>query len=299
MNTSVKSAVTAFLVLLAAPVVCAQAREVRTDSPSDALSSLLVAACRQNAEQFARFQTRENAAAFQQLRELQKIEIMRRFVQVEEAGKPLLTSDPQGRVVIRCETPSITVQLRLGDERTNENLAFVAVDINEKRRAEFGLVKEAGGWRVLSVGLLLFNLPQLVREWESQGTAPPGAEDQAIECLQRLREAILKFQRAFGELPAKLSQLGPPEQGEGVSPAKARLVDEQLASGRTSSYLLDLIIVPGRKPEEPPAFALLAKPIRYGGGAQRSFYLDAAGILRGADKKGAEATTADPVIEKQ
>ncbi len=51
----------------------------------------------------------------------------------------------------------------------------------------------------------------------------------------------------------------------------------------------------------PPAetaakFELAATPIEYGKIGRRSFFLDSGGVLRGADKQGAVATSADPRI---
>jgi hypothetical protein len=285
--------------------VAAQTR--KEEKPSEVLAGVLVAACRQNEEQFAKYQTQENAEAFRQLPPGQRIEVMKRFALLSEPGRPLLSNDPDGRTQVRCETTGVTAVFRFGEERIRENLAFIPVDVNDQRRAEFGLVREGGGWKILSLGLLLLNLPELAKQWAAQvpltqapeaqtqpAAAPPNEEEQAVQDLRRLREAILKFRRAFGALPEKLEQLGPPPGREGVSPDRARLVDEDLAAGHKGSYAFALRIVPAAKEGEESTFALTATPLQYGKRAKQSFYLDAEGTLRGGDKQGAVATAADP-----
>lgn len=282
----------ALCVFAALPVAGAQ--EAQEVNPAAALTAALLGACRQNEAAFVRYLTVENAAAFRALPENQRRELMKRFVLVTEPGRPLLSTDPQGRNVIRCEAPDITAEIRLGKEKTGENLAFVPLEIGG-RRVEIGLVREGGGWRILSVGLLLLNILELQKQWEV--AEMEARETAAISALRRLAEAIGTYRRAFGSLPERLEQLGPAPK-EGVSPEAAQLVDFELASGVKAGYRFRYRILPAAAETE-PGFELAATPVEYGKMSRRSFFLDAGGKLRGGDKQGAVATAADPLIESR
>lgn len=282
------------LLLLAASLLPAQERS--TGSPSEALAGVMVAACRQNAEQFAKFMTADNAAIFEQLPPGLRAQLMQRFIQLNEAGRPLLSTDADSRTIVRCDTASVSAVIRFGPERVRENLAFVPVEINNQRRAEFGLVREAGAWKVISVGLLLLNLAELSKQWSAQQAAEAleAGEAEALANLRRLRAAIQTYRRAFGTWPTSLAQLGPPPGREGASPERARLLDEALASGLKGGYAFAFRILPAEKEGEEEKFEVTATPAQYGTTGRRSFLFDAAGILRAADKQGAVATAADP-----
>ena len=88
-----------------------------------------MAACRQNQTEFARYLTAENAATFQQLPAEQRLALMKRFVLLDDPGRPLLSNDSQGRTIIHCETPGITGEIRFGETRVQENLAFISVEV--------------------------------------------------------------------------------------------------------------------------------------------------------------------------
>ena len=81
----------------------------------------------------------------------------------DQTGKPLISSDAQNRTVLRCQTPRGTVEFRFGDARTRENLSFIPVTVPDGENTEFGLVRENGSWRLLSLGLVLLDIPQLTQ----------------------------------------------------------------------------------------------------------------------------------------
>ncbi len=283
----------AFLMALPAPGRAQEGQEV---NPAAALASALVAACRHNETQFAHYLTADNATAFQQLPASQRKELMKRFVLLGDPGRPLLSNDTQGRTILRCESPGAEVEMRFQPERVRENLAFIPVEVTGGRRSEFGMVREGGGWRLLSLGLLLLNIPELSQRWASEEIE--GREEAAIAALRRLADAIATYRRAFGNLPESLEQLGPAPK-EGVSPEAAQLVDAELAAGKKGGYLFRYRILPAAGEGAEPSFELAAVPAEYGKTGRRSFFLDASGKLRGADKQGAVATSADPPIEER
>ncbi len=84
--------------------------------------------------------------------------------------------------------------------------------------------------------------------------------------------------------------------------AEGLLSTEELASGETGGYAFRYSIVtdPGAADEserdKTSGFQLAATPKEYGQGGRKSFYLDAQGILRGADKNGSVADENDPRV---
>jgi hypothetical protein len=288
--TGSASALLLFAVALALP---ARAQEGQEASPAAALTSALAAACRQNEAQFAHYLTAENAARFRDLSPSEQSAFLKRLVLVDQAGHALVSSDAQGHAVLRCDTPAATVEFRFGAERVHENLAFIPVEVGNGQRIEFGMVREGGGWRMLSLGLLLLDLAELKKEWAREDLE--ARETAAIRTLLAFADALRTYQRAFGNLPESLEQLGPAPK-EGVSPDAAGLVDAELAAGKKGSYLFRYRILPGGGGT---GFELAAVPAEYGTSGRRSFFLDASGKLHGVDKQGAVATDTDPVIEPQ
>jgi len=290
---------TNFAVLLAASLLAlvaampADAQEARDSEPAAALSAALAAACRANADTFAKYLTADNAAAFRALPEDQRADFMKRLSLSDEAGKPLISADPQQRTVLRCQTSGGSAEYRFGDARVRENLAFIPVTVPGSHASEFGLVREKGGWRLLSLGLLLLDIPQLSKQWVEQDFA--AREDSVIQTLRGLADAIQAYVRAWGKLPESLAQLGPapPDQ---VSPEQASLVNEHLAAGSQRGYSYRYRIVPAPDGSE-TTFELAAAPEDYGKTGRRSFFLDAKGKVHAADKHGAVATSDDPPVE--
>jgi hypothetical protein len=302
MNFQTKLPALCLCVALLLPATVAQQPKPAERTPTESLAAVLAAACRQSEEQFALYLTKENAETFATLLAEQRRALMRRLVLVAEPGRPLLSSDAGGRNVVRCDTPGATAVIRFGAERAAENLAFVPIEVNAQRRTEIGLVREGGGWKLLSVGLLLLNLPELAKQW-TQAPAAAAKEEKleaadaaAVETLRDLHFALETYKKAFDRLPESLAQLGPAPRGE-VSPERANLIDDELARGRKGGYAFMLHIAPPKEKDGAPSFYLTATPVEYGKTGKWSFYLNQAGELRGRDKQGARATAEDPRIE--
>jgi hypothetical protein len=294
MNSRLRLAPHLILLLVAAIFVspATRAQEPQEAEPAAALASALIAACRQNETQFARYLTAESAAAFRALPEGERADFLHRFSLLDSPGRALVSSDVQNHSVVRCEASGASVEFRFGQERVHENLAFIPVRVAENRSTEFGLVREGGGWRILSLGLLLVNVPELAKQWAEQEME--AREAAAIRTLRALAGAIGTYRRAFDKLPESLEQLGPAPK-EGISPDAANLVDAQLAAGTHVGYRFRYRILPAPNEGE-PGFELAASPMEYTKTGQRSFFLDAEGKLHGADHQGAVATADDPVI---
>ncbi len=306
MPRRLQAALVAALLLLALP---ARAQEAKDESPTEALAEALVAACRQNDAQFAPFLTADNAATFRALPPSQQVQLMKRFSLLEDPGRPLLSRDARGHTVVRCETSAVTTETRLGEAHQRENLAFIPVEVRVPedtrataksngagRRVEFGMVRESGVWKLLSVGLLLLNLTELSQQWAASEIQAHEAE--AIAALRKIAQAIGTYRRAFGKLPETLAQLGPAPK-EGISPEAAGLLDAELAAGKKGGYVFRYRVAPTEGEGAEPDFELAATPFEYGKTGRRSFFLDASGTLRGGDKQGGAATASDPRIEQR
>src|ERR1700681_1692928 len=130
----------------------AQQQQQTIANPETTLSDALSAACRQDSPAFANSLTAENAAAFRALPGTQRTAMMKRFVLLEEPGRALLSTSRNGQKIIRCESPSFTTEMRLGETRVRENLAFVPMEVpvtgEDPRRITFGFVREGGNWKL-------------------------------------------------------------------------------------------------------------------------------------------------------
>jgi hypothetical protein len=289
---------------LSGPVALAQPQQQQTiANPETALSDALSAACRQDSPAFANSLTAENATAFRTLSGAQRTAMMKRFVLLEEPGRTLLSTGGNGQKIIRCESPSFTTEMRLGETRIRENLAFVPMEVpiagEDPRKITFGLVREAGNWKLLSVGLMMLDVPAMAKVWAQADL--DASEDAAIADLHSVALALDTYRRAYGKLPDTLSVLGPAPPN-GISPETASLLDADLAAGNKDGYTIRYRIIPaaGSLPEEgankAETFSLASSPNEYGKAGRRSFFLDSSGILRGADKQGGMATITDPRI---
>jgi type II secretory pathway pseudopilin PulG len=284
------SAVPLVLVLLFS--VPAMAQDGRETDPAASLAAALSAACRGSESQFENYLTADNASAFRALPPDERAAVLKRLALSGQTGKPLLSSDDQNHVVLRCTAPEGTAEFRFGAPRTRENLSFIPVAVTDGENTEFGLVRENGGWRLISLGLVLLDIPQLSKQWAESDLAV--REDAAIATLRSLAEAIETYRRAFGKLPDTLAQLGPAPKDQ-ISPDQASLVSDELAMGTDGGYHFRYRVASGEQ-EDQTAFELAAVPETYGKNGRRSFFMDAAGKVHGADKHGELASADDPVI---
>ena len=287
--------VSAFSAIILAVLVCsagAFAQEGQESEPAAALTAAIMAACRANVAQFANYLTADNAAAFKALPPDQRTAFLERISLSDQPGKPLISSDTQNHTVLRCIAPAGTAEFRFGDVRIHENLAFVPVTAVNGQRTDFGLVRENGGWRLLSLGLVLLDIPQLSKQWAEQDLV--AREDAAVANLRGLADAIQTYRRAWSKLPESLAQLGPAPKDQ-ISPEQASLVNDGLAAGSSGGYRFRYrIVTAGQDGEE--SFELAAMPEDYGKTGRRSFILDSAGKVHAADKHGEIASLGDPLV---
>jgi len=304
-----KSTVTAAALLLLLPLVsgaCAQesssnpaTQAASPNGPSAALRDVLTAACSQSQNEFARFLTARNKESFSRMAPAARVAFMKRFVLLNEPGKPAVTANPAGRPIVRCDTPAGAAEIQIGGADTRDNVAFLPVDLHDATdssgasaiQVNMGLVRENGEWKILSLGLVLLDLPSLELEWDS--AEADKNEQAALESLKDLAAAVETYRRKYTRLPDALSSLGPPLHGPENAEA-AGLVAGDLATGMKNGYSFRYVIVGASGLGAPAKFELAATPLNYGRTGHRSFFRDAAGTLRGADRHGAVGAASDP-----
>lgn len=277
------------------PLCCAVpafAQDGKEAEPAAALTAALSAACRANESQFANYLTADSAAAFKSLSADQRAQFMERFSLSDQAGRPLNGADDRNRSVVRCVAPAGTAEFRFGDARVHENLAFIPVAAVNSQETVFGLVRESGGWRLLSLGLVMLDIPQLTKQW-AQGDLL-AREDAAIANLRGIADAVQAYRAAWGKLPQSLAQMGPAPKDE-ISPEQAALLNEKLSAGSSGGYLFRYRVV-GDAEVDTLKFEVSAIPDDYGKTGKRSFLLDAGGKVHAEDHRGAIATTSDDIL---
>jgi hypothetical protein len=273
------------------------------DAPTAALRDALFAACSQSEQSFSKFLTSRNAETFAHLTPSARVALMKRFVLLNEPGKASLLPTASGRPTIQCETPAGSAELQIGGAEISDNLAFLPVEVREATdttgasaiRVQMGLVREKSDWKLLSVGLVLLDLPALAFEWDA--AEMESTERAAIDGLKKIAEAIESYRRAYSRLPESLAKLGPPLNGAAASPDAAGLLEADLASGMRSGYKFRYVISGGNSLGAPAKYEVAAAPETYGRTGRRSFFRDTNGGLHGADRQGAVGNEVDPHIE--
>jgi len=283
------------------------------NSPAAALRDVLQAACSQNANDFSRYLTARSKESFERLAPAARVALMKRFVLLNVPGKATATANPAGRPIVRCETPDVTTEMSIGGADTRENLAFLPMELRDVsdstganvRQISMGLVREDGQWRLLSIGVLLLDLPSLEVEWDAEEAE--ANEITALGNLRRLADAVETYRRTYFRLPESLASMGPPPTSASgkntqtkplaATREHAGLVGEELARGNKDGYEFRIIIAGADTLGAPAKYQLSAIPSSYGRTGKRSFFRDTEGGWHGADHGGAVGSASDPVLQ--
>ena len=286
---------------------------VAANSPAAALRDVLQAACSQDMAAFSRVLTARSKDSFERLTPAARVALMKRFVLLNVPGKATATANPAGRPIVRCETPDVTTEMSIGGTDTRDNLAFLPMELRDVtdstgtnvRQISMGLVREDGEWRLLSIGVLLLDLPSLEIEWDAQEAE--ANEITALGNLRRLADAVETFRRTYFRLPESLARLGPPPIDTSAKKTQSKtlaatrehagLVDEELADGDKDGYQFRIIIAGADTLGAPAKYQLSAIPSSYGRTGKRSFFRDAAGGWHAADHGGAVGSASDPIVQ--
>ena len=277
--------------------------------PAGALSQALSAACTQSQTEFAKYLTERNKQAFTRMTPAARIALMKRFVLLSQPGKPSTTLNASGRPTVRCETPDGAAEIQIGGADQQDNLAFLPVELRDATdtsgtdvvRVNMGLVRENSQWRLLSLGVVLLDLPALEVEWNAEQIS--ANEMAALDYLKMVAQAIETYRKTYLHLPESLAKLGPPPDnpnGKGqVKPSAdtADLLDAELAGGSKGGYAFRYAIQGASDLGAVARFELAASPVPYGAAGKRSFFRDANGTIHAADHRGAVGSVNDPKAE--
>jgi hypothetical protein len=273
-----------------------------TSGPSAALKAVLTATCAQNQAEFVRFLTARNREAFSRMSPPARVALMKRFVLLNEPGKPATSSNPAGRPVMRCQTPEVTTEMQIGGTEIRDNIAFLPMELRDAtdstgedvHQVVMGFVREDGEWKLLSLGLLLLDLPALEVEWDAAEIET--TEKSAIESVNKVAAAVETYRNKYGHLPESLAPLGPPLHGASTGEA-AGLLDSDLANGMKNGYNIRYAILGASTLGAPAKYELSATPQQYNRTGRRSFFRDSNGALHAADRRGAVGSATDPKVE--
>jgi len=273
-----------------------------TAGPGAALKELLAAACSQNQIDFTRYLTARNKEAFSRMSPVARIAFMKRFVLLNEPGKATAALNPAGRPVLRCQTPEVTTEMQIGGAELRDNVAFLPMELRDAtdtsgasvHQITLGLVREDGEWKLLSLGVLLLDLPSLEVEWDA--AEMEATEKGALQALKKIAEAVEAYRNKYLRLPESLANLGPPLHGAANNEA-AGLIESDYANGMKNGYAFRYVIVGASNLGAPAKYELAATPLRYGRTGRRSFFRDSNGGLHAADRQGAIGSTMDPRVE--
>lgn len=271
-------------------------------APGSALSNALAAACSQNQVEFARFLTVRNKESFSRMTPAARVALMKRFVLLDEPGKATISANPSGRPIVRCETPGATTEMQLGGADIHDNVAFMPLELHETtdstgasaRQINMGLVREDGDWKLLSLGVLLLDLPALEVEWDESEIE--ATEKEALESLKTIASAVDSYRNKYPHLPESLANLAPPARGK-PTPETAGLLEAGLAKGTKDGYVFRYVIVGASDVGAPAKYELSATPLHYGRTGRRSFFRDSNGVVHAADRQGAVGSQTDPKAE--
>jgi len=231
-----------------------------------------------------------------------RIALMKRFVLLNEPGKPTASANPAGRPIVRCQTPDVTTEMQIGGADLRDNVAFLPMELrdatdttgSDAHQITLGLVREDGEWKLLSLGLLLLDLPTLEVEWDVAEMET--TERNAIEALNQVAKAIEAYRNKYSRLPESLANLGQPLHGAANGEA-AGLLDSDLANGIKNGYAIRYVIAGASTLGAPAKYEVAATPQQYGRTGRRSFFRDSNGGLHAADRRGAVGSETDPKLE--
>jgi len=280
----------------------APSETTNSGGPSGALKAVLSAACSENQTEFVRFLTARNREAFSRMTPPARVALMKRFVLLNEPGKLTASANPAGRPILRCQTPDVTTEMQIGGTELRDNIAFLPMELRDAtdttgasvHQITMGLVREDGEWKLLSLGLLLLDLPALEMEWDAAEIE--ASERDAIEALKKASAAVEAYRNKYLRLPESLANLGPPLHGAANGEA-AGLLDSDFANGMKNGYAIRYVIVGASTLGAPAKYELAATPLQYGRTGRRSFFRDSNGVLHAADRQGAVGSEADPKVE--
>src|SRR5258708_28252429 len=192
--------------------------------------------------------------------------------------------------------------MEIDKPKLRDNLAYLPLTVKDygdsaglnAHHVTMGMVREAGQWKILSLGLLFLDLPSLEIEWDRAEIKTN--EQSAIASLKVLVEAIETYRKTYTRLPESLKALGPAAKG-GPKSDSAGLVDEGLAGGRKDGYAYRYVIVGANTSGAPAKYEVAAIPAEYGRSGLRSFFCDSAAPRHAGDPRVSLLRDVNPEVD--
>jgi hypothetical protein len=270
--------------------------------PALVLRDTLMAACSQNVPEFTHALTLRNAEAFARMTPAARSTLLKRFVLLDKPGQPNAEQTAPGVLLVHCKTTEITTEMEIGKPELRENIAYLPLSVREAssnddsadHKVTMGLVREGGQWKLLSLGLLLLDLPSLEEEWDR--AEMKANEQSALASLQKLAEAVESYRKTYTRLPDTMKALGP-SADKTSKPEHAGLIESDLVDGRKDGYIFRYVIVGANTSGAPAKYELAAIPGEYGRSGMRSFFRDSNGAVHAADHQGAVGSSVDPSVD--
>jgi hypothetical protein len=269
--------------------------------PALVLRDTLMAACSQNVPEFTHALTLRNAEAFGRMTPAARSTLLKRFVLLDKPGEPDAEQGASGVLLVHCKTPEVTTEMEIGKPELRENIAYLPLSVREAgsndspdHRVTMGLVREGGQWKLLSLGLLLLDLPSLEEEWDRAEIK--ANEQSAIASLQKLANAVESYRKTYTRLPDAMKALGP-STDKTPKAEHAGLIESDLVDGRKDGYIFRYVIVGATASGAPAKYELAAIPGEYGRSGLRSFFRDSNGAIHAADHQGAIGSGVDPRVD--
>jgi hypothetical protein len=269
--------------------------------PALVLRDTLMAACSQNVPEFTHALTLRNAEAFGRMTPAARSTLLKRFVLLDKPGEPNAEQGTPGVLLVHCKTSEVTTEMEIGKPELRENIAYLPLSVREAgsidspdHRVTMGLVREGGQWKLLSLGLLLLDLPSLEEEWDRAEIK--ANEQSALVSLQKLADAVEAYRKTYTRLPDTVKALGPSTE-KTPKPEHAGLIESDLVDGRKDGYIFRYVIVGATTSGAPAKYEIAAIPGEYGRSGVRSFFRDSSGAIHAADHQGAVGSSVDPRVD--
>lgn len=291
------------------PVTCAQSPAPATSSslqsaasPAAALRGALMAACSQNQDEFARYLTSRNSAAFNKLSAAARAAFLKRFVLLDDPGTPTILPAAAGTVTVRCQTAAGSADIHVGAASQMDNVALIPVEVRESGavsgadaiRVQMGLVRENREWKLLSLGLVFLDIPALAVEWDK--SSAEANERSAVQSIQAISAAVEAYRKKYLRLPTLLADLASPKQGAATGEA-AGLLSGDLVAGAHNGYAFRYVISGASALGALAKYEISATPVDYPRTGVNSYFRDTSGAIHAADHRGELGSATDPVLE--
>ncbi len=164
--------------------------------------------------------------------------------------------------------------------------------------ATFYVVARPISYRKSGVKSFYIDQTGVLRGGDKQGAAAT-ATDFIIDtdCVPYEECAISSLRDLYGAEITYAATVGNGNYASFQQLYDANLISRVLWIGTRGGYTFQYSTIAAVPGTSPAFFSLKATPVRYDSGSRRSFYIDLTGVLRGADKNGAPATSNDPPIQ--